>query len=74
MAPAQFHGYLARLLRGEILNRWSQLDAREVDECAEDESKLAEMLQTRYGYAKRRAEQEVRLLFRDFEDRLRMAA
>ena len=63
-----------RLLRGEILNRWEQLTTTDLEECGADRSKLIEVLQARYGYARRRAEKEVELFFDDFQDRLRMAA
>jgi hypothetical protein len=63
-----------RLLRGEILSRWEQLTNTDIEECGADRSKLIDVLQARYGYARRRAEKEVDLFFGDFEDRLRMAA
>jgi len=62
------------LLRGEILSRWDQLNAADIDECGTDPSGLIHLLQTRYGYAKRRAEKEVDLFFVELHDRLRMAA
>jgi hypothetical protein len=63
-----------RLLCGEILSRWKQLTTADVEECGSDRSKLINMLQDRYGYAKRIAEKEVELLFFEFQERLRMAA
>jgi hypothetical protein len=61
-------------LRGEIMRRWQQLSASEIDESCTDRSKLVAFLQNRYGYARRRAEQEVELFYGEFRDRLRMAA
>jgi len=63
-----------RFLRGEIVSRWQQLTSSDIDECCRDSSKLAAVLQTRYGYARSRAEKEVELFFGEFQDRLRMAA
>ena len=74
MAQSQSDKTLGRLLRGEILSRWSQLTIADLEECGADQSKLIDVVQARYGYAKRRAEKEVELFFGDFHDRLRMAA
>ena len=69
-----FERQSSRLLLGEIGRRWEQLTITEIQECSADRSKLIGLLQTRYGYAERRAEKEVELFFGDFQDRLRMAA
>jgi len=69
-----FDRHRNRLLFGEIRRRWEQLSNSEIEECSGDQSKLIDLLQMRYGYAKRRAQQEVELFFREFQDRLRMAA
>lgn len=61
-------------LRGEITRRWDQLTAVEIEECCIDPSKLIDVLQTRYGYVKRRAEREAKLFLEEFRDRLRLAA
>lgn len=74
MAHAKFNGKSNLLIRGEIMRRWEQLTTSEIEECCTDRSKLIELLQARYGYARRRAEKEVELFFGDFQDRLRMAA
>jgi len=63
-----------RLLRGEIMCRWHELTSSDVEECTSDRAKLIEVLQARYGYARRRAEKEVELFFLEFRDRLRLAA
>lgn len=61
-------------LRGEIMRRWQELTTSEIEECCNDRSKLIDVLQTRYGFARRRAEKEVDLFYGEFRDRLRMAA
>lgn len=63
-----------RLLLGEIRRRWEQLSNSEAEECCVDQSKLIDLLQSRYGYARRRAEKEVELFRGEFQDRLRLAA
>lgn len=74
MAPAQPEKHFNRLLRGEILSRWKQLSITDIEECGSDRSKLVDVLQTRYGYVRSRAEKEVELLFGEFHERLRRAA
>ena len=74
MACSQPDKASGRLLRGEILSRWEQLTTTDVEECGTDRSKLVHLVQTRYGFAQRRAEKEVELFFGDLQDRLRMAA
>ena len=74
MTLAKFGNHSNRLLRGEILRRWEQLTATDIEESGTDPSGLIQLLQTRYGYAERRAEKEVALFFGDFQDRLRRAA
>jgi hypothetical protein len=74
MAPAEFDRHFTRLLQGEILRRWEQLTSTDIEECGADRSGLINLLQARYGYAKRRAEKEVELFLGDFQERLRMAA
>jgi hypothetical protein len=72
MAHAEFNRHPTRLLRGEILGRWGQLTASDIEDC--DRFQLITVLQSRYGYARRRAEKEVELFFGEFQERLRMAA
>ena len=74
MAHAKFDGSPKPLLCGEILRRWEQLTTSDIEECGTDRSELIGLLQARYGYARRRAEKEVELFFRDFQNRLRLAA
>ena len=63
-----------RLLHGEILRHWEQLTSSDIEEYGTDRSGLINLLRTRYGYAQRRAEKEVDLFLRDFQERLRRAA
>jgi len=74
MALANLDDNRKRLLHGEILRHWEQLTASDLEEYGADQSKLIDLLQARYGYAKRRAEKEVALFWQNFQERLRMAA
>ena len=74
MTSRKFGNDSTRLLRGEILRRWELLTASDIERCGTDLGGLTELLQNRYGFAKRRAEKEVELFFWDFQNRLRMAA
>ena len=61
-------------LRGEITCRWQLLSTTEIEEGCADRSKLISFLQNRYGFVRRRAEQEVDLFYLEFQRRLQMAA
>jgi hypothetical protein len=61
-------------LRGEIMCRWHLLSTTEIEEGCTDRSKLIVFLQNRYGFVRRRAEEEVDLFYLEFQHRLRMAA
>lgn len=61
-------------LRGEITRRWQQLSTSEIEACCTDQSTLIDVLQSRYGYSKSRAEKEVDLFLGEFQNRIRMAA
>ncbi len=74
MAFAKLGNKSNRLLCGEITRRWQQLTTADIEECSSDRSKLIDVLQTRYGYVKARAEKEVDLFLGEFQDRLRLAA
>ena len=63
-----------RHLRAEIARHWEQLTASDLDECCVDRVRLIDVLQLRYGFVKRRAQQEAESFFHEFEERLRMAA
>jgi len=74
MAQVEPDPTLSRVLRGEILSRWEQLTTNDLEEGVTDRSRLIDILQARYGFAKKRAEKEVELFFGEFRDRLRLAA
>ena len=61
-------------LRSEIMCRWQLLSTSEIEESCVDISKLSAFLQDRYGFVRRRAEQEVDLFYVEFRHRLRMTA
>jgi hypothetical protein len=63
-----------RLLVAEILYRWHQLTAADLDTTEPDRFYLTELLFQRYGFCRERAQREVDLLFDEFEERLRQAA
>jgi hypothetical protein len=74
MALANFESIPGRLLRGEITRRWQELTPSDIEECCTDGSKLVDVLQARYGFAKNRAVKEVELFLGEFHGRLRLAA
>ena len=74
MAQFKFDINPNRHLRGEITRRWQQLSTSEIEACCSDLSKLIDILQSRYGYSKSRAEKEVDLFLGEFQNRIRMAA
>ena len=74
MAQTHMNPVPGRLLRGEILSHWKHLTLADIEECGSDRSKLIDLLQSRYGYAKGRAVREVELFLGDLRDRLRLAA
>mgnify|MGYP003578929714 CR=1 FL=1 len=74
MAHKQVEKKSDRVFCGGILRRWEQLTTRDIEVCVTDRAKLTDILQARYGYAKRRAEREVELFIGEFLDRLRLAA
>jgi hypothetical protein len=74
MASGESGSVFNRFLSGEISCRWQQLTTSDVEECCAERSKLIDVLQARYGYARKRAEKEVDIFFAEFQARLRMAA
>jgi hypothetical protein len=74
MAPFKFGINANNHLRDEIARRWQQLTTSEIEVCCTDQSKLIDILQSRYGYSTSRAEKEVDLFFGEFQNRIRMAA
>jgi len=74
MVRAKFNRRFKRLHCREILTHREQLTSAEIDGSGADRAKLIDVLQARYGYAKRRAEKEVALFISEFQERLRLAA
>jgi uncharacterized protein YjbJ (UPF0337 family) len=60
--------------RNEINHQWKQLTAEEVERVEGRRDNLVVLLERRYGYARRRAEQEVDLIVAEFADKLRKAS
>ena len=60
--------------RNELTYRWKQLTSDELDRVQGKRDHLIVLLEERYGYARRRAEQEVDLFVDEVVDRLRRAA
>ena len=74
MSGVNYSEFPSRHLRSEIAHHWQQLSSSDVDQCCAGRSQLIQILQLRYGFAKRRAEQEADLFLSKFQERLRMAA
>ena len=58
-------------LKGEVKTQWGKLTDSDLDQIAGQSEKLIGVIQTRYGYAREKAEQEVRdfkAASEDFED------
>jgi len=47
-------------IKGEVKNQWGMLTDSDLDQIAGQSEKLIGAIQERYGYARERAEQEVR--------------
>jgi uncharacterized protein YjbJ (UPF0337 family) len=47
-------------IKGEVKNQWGKLTDSDLDQIAGQSEKLIGVIQERYGYARDRAEQEVR--------------
>jgi uncharacterized protein YjbJ (UPF0337 family) len=60
--------------RNELEYQWKHLTSDELDGIQGKRDHLIALLERRYGYARRRAEQEVDLFVSEFTDRLRKAS
>jgi len=60
--------------RNEINDHWTLLSSDEVDRIDGRPSNLVILLQSKYGFARRRAEREVERVVTEFEDKLRRAS
>jgi hypothetical protein len=63
-----------RLFCGEVLVRWPQLRASEVQKTGGDPSKLMRLLRAVYEYSEKRAQREIDLIIREFSEKIRLAA
>jgi len=61
-------------LKTEINDHWTELGPDELDQVRGRREKLIHLLETRYGFARRRAEREVERVVTEFENKLRRAA
>lgn len=60
--------------RNEINDHWTELSSDDLDQINGRRDNLVIMLESRYGYARRRAEKEVERVVTEFEDKLRRAS
>jgi len=60
--------------RNEINGHWTELSPEDLDRIAGKRDNLVILLESRYGYARRRAEREVERVVTEFEDKLRRAS
>jgi uncharacterized protein YjbJ (UPF0337 family) len=60
--------------RNELNFQWKHLSADDLDAIEGKRDNLGLLLESRYGYARRRAEREVDLFVDEFTDKLRRAS
>ena len=60
--------------RNEINDHWTELSSDDLDQINGRRDNLVILLESRYGYARRRAEKEVERVVTGFEDKLRRAS
>jgi len=60
--------------RNEINDHWTELSSDDLDQINGRRDNLVLLLESRYGYARRRAEKEVERVVTEFEDKLRRAS
>jgi len=63
-----------RHFRNEINDHWTELSSDDLDQINGRRDNLVILLESRYGYARRRAEKEVERVVTEFEDKLRRAS
>ena len=63
-----------KLFRNEINYHWTQLSSDDLDGIDGRRDNLVGLLESKYGYARRRAEREVERVLTEFEDKLRKAS
>jgi len=60
--------------RNEINYNWTELTSDDLDRINGTPDNLVVLLESRYGYARRRAEREVERVVAEFKDKLRRAS
>jgi uncharacterized protein YjbJ (UPF0337 family) len=60
--------------RNEINDHWTELSSDDLDQINGRRDNLVVLLESKYGYARRRAEKEVERVVTEFEDKLRRAS
>jgi len=60
--------------RSEINDQWTELSSDDLDRIDGRRDNLVVLLESKYGYARRRAEREVERVLTEFEDKLRRAS
>ena len=60
--------------RNEINRHWTELSSDDLDRINGRRDHLVVLLESRYGYARRRAEREVERVVTEFMDKLRKAS
>ena len=60
--------------RNELNYQWTELSSDDLDGIDGKRDNLVYLLESRYGYARRRAEREVERVVAEFEDKLRRAS
>jgi uncharacterized protein YjbJ (UPF0337 family) len=60
--------------RNEINCHWTELSSDEVDRVNGSRANLVILLESKYGFARRRAEREVERVVMEFADKLRRAS
>src|SRR5436190_7428234 len=63
-----------RLFCGEVLRKWPQLRPKEVQNTGGDPAKLARILRNTYEYSDLRAEKEMDLVIKEFNEKMYRAA
>jgi uncharacterized protein YjbJ (UPF0337 family) len=60
--------------RNEINDHWTEFSCEDLDGMDGSRDNLVILLESKYGYARRRAEREVERVVTEFEDKLRRAS
>jgi uncharacterized protein YjbJ (UPF0337 family) len=60
--------------RNEINDHWSELSSEDLDQIGGRRDNLVILLESKYGYARNRAEREVERVINEFENKLRRAS